>query len=138
MLNFKPTVMKKKLLVMPIILLVVLVIVNWGCEKEEEDDYCQAFDITAIAPQCEIPTVCCPLDGSDCYYVNPDGSDYYCDSNNATDNDLYGCDDAMNSYIDEQCETLKMSLADRDKLKIELSKFTRKLMMEVREKSICN
>lgn len=131
--------MKKKLLLMPAILLGILGIVNWGCEKEEEDDYCQAFEeIIAIAPQCEIPTVCCPLDGGDCYYVNPNGTDYYCDANNATENDPDGCDGAMNSYIDEQCETTKMTLADRDKLKVELSKFTRNLMLEVREKSICN
>ncbi|PKP34732.1 MAG: hypothetical protein CVT98_10600 [Bacteroidetes bacterium HGW-Bacteroidetes-15] len=129
--------MNKKLFLFPIVLLGILAIVTWGCEKEEEDDYCQAFDITPIAPQCEIPTVCCPLDGSDCYYVNPDGADYYCDASSATENDPDGCDAAMNTYIDEQCETAKMTLADRDKIKVELSKFTRKLMLEVREKSVC-
>lgn len=129
--------MNKKLILLPLTLLALLLIVNWGCEKEEEDDYCQAFDITAIAPQCEIPTVCCPLDGGDCYYVNPDGADYFCDANTATPNDPDGCDGAMNSYIDEQCSTAKMSQADIEKLKVELSKFTHKLMMEVREKSVC-
>ena len=129
--------MNKKLLLLPLTLLAILVVVNWGCEKEEEDDYCQAFDITAIAPQCEIPTVCCPLDGGDCYYVNPDGPDYLCDASTATANDPDGCDGAMNSYIDEQCETAKMTQNDMDKLKVELAKFTRKLMLEAREKSVC-
>lgn len=107
---------------------------NYSCgEDDDDDDLCEAFD--AVPASCEIPTICCPTDGGNCYYVNPDGNDYYCNSANATDNDPDGCDAAMNQYIDEQCT--KMTPAKSAAVKIDLSNFTRKLMERARLESVC-
>lgn len=130
--------MKKKIFLLPIVLLASLVFFNWGCGEEEKDeDLCQAFDISEIYPQCEIPTVCCPQDGSDCYFVNPNGENFVCNSANATDEDPDGCNDAENAYINAYCQTGKMSASDINGLKIELSKFTRQLMVQASIESIC-
>jgi hypothetical protein len=128
--------MNKKVLLLPVVLLGILMIVNWGCEKDE-DDVCEKFDAIAdLYPSCDIPAVCCPIDGGDCYIVNPTGDDYMCNKDNATPNDPDGCDQAENDYIDEKC-TSKMSAEQRKGLKKELRKFTKELMEKTRTYSIC-
>ena len=129
--------MKKRIFLLPIVLLASLVVFNWGCGEEEDDeDLCQAFE-EGIPESCEIPTICCPTDGASCYYVNPDGENYYCDTQYATDNDPDGCDPAINQYINDHCETTKMSSADKEDMQILLSKYTKQLMVEASRESVC-
>ncbi|MFO8021723.1 MAG: hypothetical protein R6U65_04590 [Perlabentimonas sp.] len=129
----------KKIFLLPMLLLGALAVITWSCEpEEEEEDLCYAFeDILAINPTCDVPTACCPLDGGDCYYVNPDGPDYYCDADLDSDENPDGCNDAMNDYIDNHCETAKMSGTQREKIIIELRMFTQDLMAKAKARSVC-
>jgi hypothetical protein len=129
--------MNKKILFLPLLLLGVLVILNWGCEKEK-DDVCESFDaLEEMYPNCDIPSICCPLDGGDCYIVNPDGENYICDKTKASEDNPDGCNDAENAYINEKCAT-KMSAEERDGLKKELRKFRHDLMEKARIYSVCH
>lgn len=126
--------MNKKLFLIPVMLMGALVIFNSCDEAEDDDELCQAFD--AVPEQCEIPTVCCPTDGGDCYYVNPDGENYLCDATLDSDENPDGCNDAMNQYITDHCT--KMPEAKSVALKADLSKFTKQLMEKARLYSVCN
>lgn len=129
--------MKKKIFLLPLTLIGLLLVFNWGCEKdEEEDELCEAFD--GLPEYCEIPTICCPTDGGDCYYVNPDGDNYYCDANLATENDPDGCAQAENAYINDHCDTAKVSYAVKMQMHKDLSQFTKKLMEKAKAQCVCN
>ncbi|HKK60897.1 MAG TPA: hypothetical protein VJ937_15560 [Salinivirga sp.] len=128
--------MKKKIYLLPLSLLAIFLAFNWSCETEDEnDELCEAFD--GLPEYCEIPTICCPTDGGDCYYVNPDGENYYCDSDLATDTDPDGCAQAENAYIDDHCDTTAVTKSIRAEMHKDLSQFTRKLMQKAREQSVC-
>jgi hypothetical protein len=128
----------KKIFFLPLTLLGILAIVVWSCEPiAEEEDVCQSFEVIEdLYPGCEIPSICCPTDGGDCYIVNPSGDDYYCDASNATEEDPDGCAAAEDQYIDEKC-TSKMSDKERENLKMDLRRFTQELMAKARANSIC-
>ena len=129
--------MKKKIFLLPLTLIGLLLVFNWGCEKdEEEDELCEAFD--GLPEYCEIPTICCPTDGGDCYYVNPDGDNYYCDANLATENDPDGCAQAENAYINDHCDTAKVSYAVKMQMHKDLSQFTKKRMEKAKAQCVCN
>lgn len=122
--------MRKKLLIAPFALGAILALLTWGCQKDDED-VCQKFE----PPQCEIANVCCPTDGTNCYYEVGDNK-YYCDKNKATTSDPDGCDEAENQAIAVLC-----AAASPDQLmsaKVELSKLTRKLLQEARSFSVCH
>lgn len=111
-----------------------------ACE-EKKDDVCQRFDaIQQINPTCDIPSVCCPQEeGGNCYYVSSSGKKYYCNSSLATTNDPDGCNQAQSQYIAENCQAAKMSAGDVEKLKLEMTKFTRELLEKARHYSVfCN
>ena len=135
----KITTMKKRIFLLPIILLASLVIFNWGCgEEENEEDLCLFVDISEYYPQCESPTICCPTDeNQDCYIVNPDGENFMCDADLATEGDEDGCAEAENAYIDAYCITGKMSASDIEGLKIQLSRQIKQLMIEASRQSLC-
>lgn len=127
--------MNKKIYLFPIILMGAFVLFNYGCdEAEDNDDLCQAFD--AVPESCEIPTVCCPTDGGNCYYVNPDGNDYYCDATLDSDTNQDGCNDAMANYLRDHCT--KMTKSEIASVKANLSAFTKELMQKARMYSVCN
>lgn len=131
--------MNKRIFLLPIILLATLVFFNWGCDNAQNDELCEAFDLPPGYPECDIPTICCPTDQGDCYYVNPDpdGENYYCDASTATEEFPNGCEQAENTYITEHCAKKSMSAEQINNLKYELSKFTKQLMVEANRESIC-
>ncbi|MDD4746742.1 MAG: hypothetical protein RBR35_10720 [Salinivirgaceae bacterium] len=128
----------KKLFLLPLTLLAILTLVVVSCEEKKNDDVCLAFEeITAINPSCEIPSVCCPVEVGNCYYVAPNGDEYKCDATlNSTENPD-GCNDAMNEYIENHCETTKMDKATHNKLVLALSKFTQQMLIKARNYSVC-
>lgn len=122
--------MRKKLLLVPVLLGGLLAFLTWGCEKENKD-VCEKFE----PPQCEIANVCCPTDGSNCYYDVGD-TKYYCDKTKATSSDPDGCDEAENQAIAALC-----AAASPDQLmgaKVELRNLTAKLIKEARMYSVCH
>ncbi|MFO7863366.1 MAG: hypothetical protein R6U85_05155 [Salinivirgaceae bacterium] len=126
--------MKRKLLILPFMLLGAFLFFNYGCEEDkDEDDMCQAFN--AVPEQCEIPTICCPTDGGDCYYVNPDGGDYYCDAALDSEDNPDGCNTAMDNYMNDHCS--KMTKSEMVSVKADLSAFTKQLMEKARFQSVC-
>ena len=127
--------MKKKL-ILPFALAATFAIAFWGCDPAGEDEYCEQFDITAVAEQCEIPSVCCPDDGSDCYILAIDETKYMCDKTTASGTDTNGCSDATNAYIDAKCTT-KVTAEQRAQIIREMNHFTAVLMARARENSIC-
>ncbi len=129
--------MKKKIYLLPLAMLSLLFVFTIGCEEdtEEEEDLCQMFE--GVPEECEIPTICCPVDGGDCYYVNPDGGeDYYCDADLDSEENPDGCNGAMDEYINNHCS--KMTKSTETALRADLTKFTKKLMEEARLYSVCN
>jgi len=127
--------MKHKIYLLPLALLSALILITWGCEKEEEEDVCEIFDITAKS--CDPATICCPLDGGNCYIVNPEGEDFYCDADAATETDPEGCDAAYTAYIEQFCPP-NISKVDTEVVKKEIRAHIRKLMEEARTYSVCN
>ncbi|MDA3867979.1 MAG: hypothetical protein PF489_14705 [Salinivirgaceae bacterium] len=121
--------MKRNLLILPFILLGAFVFFNYSCEEEKEDDLCEAFDISEIYAQCETPTSCCPPDGGNCYYVNPDGANYMCNGDD--------CETALDNYIDDHCAKKSISNEEIKVLKAKLSVFTKQLMEKARLQSVC-
>lgn len=121
--------MKTKLF-LPLIILASFSLLFIGCEPVEEDESCDIFDsIEEIAPQCEIPSVCPPDEGSSNYYILAlDGTKYFCN--------LEDCSDATNNFIDEKCGD-GVTAEQRDIIIMEMSKQTIILMERVRESSIC-
>ncbi len=126
--------MKKKIYLLPLVLLSLLFVFTIGCEEEEEPDVCDMFE--GVPEECEIPTFCCPYDGGDCYYVSQGGENYYCDADQATENDPDGCDPAMDEYINNHCT--KMAKSTETALRADLTKFTKKLMEKAKLYSVCN
>ncbi|MFO7864491.1 MAG: PKD domain-containing protein [Salinivirgaceae bacterium] len=107
---------------------------NYIKVSEEEIEYfCQALD--GVPENCEIPTICCPSDGSDCFYVNPDGEDYYCDVTQASDSNPDGCNEAIDNYINDHCS--KMPKSEMIPITIKMSAFTKKLLEKARRQSVC-
>lgn len=132
--------MKKRIFLLPIVLLASLLVFNWGCgEEETNDELCEAFSLPPEYPECEIPTICCPTDEGSCYYVNPDpnGENYYCDPNTATDEYPNGCQGAENSYIDAHCAKKSMTPEKIKNLKYQLTQFTKELMVKASKNSVC-
>ena len=127
--------MKHKINFLTLALLSALILITWGCEKEEEEDVCEIFELTAKS--CGPATFCCPLDGGDCYLVNPDGEDFYCDADAATEDDPDGCAAAEAAYIAAFCSK-DISKADAEIVKKEIRAHIRKLMEEARTYSVCN
>lgn len=122
--------MRKKLLFAPFVLGAILALLTWGCEKEDKD-VCQKFE----PPQCEIANVCCPTDGSNCYY-DVGETKYYCDKTKATSSDPDGCDEAEDKAIAALCAS-----ASPEQLmaaKVELRSLTAKLLKEARTYSVCH
>jgi hypothetical protein len=121
--------MEKRIFLLPILLLASLVLFNWGCGEEEEKDEEICEQYSEVPETCDIPTVCCPTDGS-CYFTHTaSGTQYTCDGDD--------CSVAMNTYISTHCETAKISAGDIEKFKIELSDFTRQLMVQASSESVC-
>ncbi|HZJ74683.1 MAG TPA: hypothetical protein VFC87_07755 [Perlabentimonas sp.] len=115
---------------LPLIILASFSLLFIGCNPVEEDDSCDIFDIIEeIAPQCEIPSVCPPDEGSSNYYILAlDGTKYYCK--------LEDCNDATNTFIDEKCGD-GVTAEQRAEIIMGINNHTRILMERVRESSIC-
>ncbi|MDD2277596.1 MAG: hypothetical protein PHD06_03855 [Bacteroidales bacterium] len=128
--------MKRKIYLLPLALLSTLILITWGCEKEKDEDVCEKFELTAKV-QCGPATLCCPTDGGNCYIVNPDGADFYCDIKNATTSDPDGCAAAEAAYIAMFCSK-GISNAEQEIVVKELRLHFRKLMDEARTYSVCN
>ncbi len=129
----------KKILFVPLTLLALFAFVVVSCEETKKDDVCQAFNaITQTYPGCEVPSVCCPVDEGNCYYVAPDGTRYTCNASQATTEDPDGCLTAQNQYIAANCETSKMDASGRERLVLELTAFTRQMMLKARNYSVCH
>lgn len=129
----------KKIVFVPVMLLALLAFVVVSCEETKEEDVCQAFNaITQINPSCAIPSICCPVDEGNCYYVAPNGTRYTCNASQATTEDPDGCLNAQNQYIAANCETSKMDGATRERLVLELTAFTRQMMLKARNYSVCH
>ncbi|HOG19711.1 MAG TPA: hypothetical protein PKW37_04640 [Salinivirgaceae bacterium] len=127
----------KKIEFLPLLLSALIMAVAVSCSDPKEEEFCQEFELVTN-PSCEAPTVCCPEEGN-CYYLaTSTGKKYPCDASQATENDKNGCDKAENDYINENCDTTKMSVADRKSIKLELTAFTRKMMVKARNYSLCN
>ncbi|QKG78922.1 hypothetical protein [Tenuifilum thalassicum] len=122
--------MRKKLLFTPLILGLVLAMLNWGCEKDE-NDVCQLFE----PPECEIANVCCPTDGGDCYYEVGDQK-FVCDKTKATENDPDGCADAESQAIEVLCGTA--STQGKMYAKAELQRLTAQLLQQAKMYSVCH
>ena len=129
--------MKKKIFLLPLLLAGVFGIVFWSCvPMEEEDDMCLAFELPDDYLSCDKPTICCPMDESDCYIVNPDGDNYYCDKTQATEDDPDGCSAAENNYINDKC-TSKLSPEQQKELKKLLNSYIKEMMAKARNYSVC-
>lgn len=128
--------MMKKIYLLPLALLSALILITWGCEKDKDEDYCKKFVLTAKI-SCEDATLCCPTDGGDCYIVNPDGANFYCDARTATPSDTDGCNAAEAAYIAKFCSK-DISKTEEEIVKIELRQQFRTLMEEARTCSVCN
>ncbi len=129
----------QKIKIYPLLLSLVCVTLLISCENTKSPDVCQTVDaITEINPSCEIPSVCCPVDQGNCYYVSPDGKHYICDASMASEANPDGCNTAQNQYIEENCETSKISAANREAIKLELSALTREMMLKARNFSLCH
>ncbi len=129
----------KKIKFYPLLLFVFVAAFAVSCKETKEDDFCQAFSaIIDINPSCEIPSVCCPVDEGNCYYLSPDGKKYSCDASQASSTNPDGCNLAQEKYIEENCETTKMSAANRESIKLELTALTRQMMLKARNFSLCN
>lgn len=128
--------MMKKIYLLPLALLSALILITWGCEKDEDEDVCVLFVLTAKV-SCEDATLCCPTDGGNCYIVNPEGADFYCDIEDATTSDPDGCAAAEAAYIAEFCSK-GISKTEEEIVKIELRQQFRMLMEEARTYSVCN
>lgn len=115
---------------LPLIILASFSLLFIGCEPIEEDDSCDRFDmIVEIAPQCEIPSVCPPDEGSTNYYIlASDGTKYHCK--------LEDCNDATLKFIDEKCGE-GVTAEQRAEIVMGINNHTRILMERVRESSIC-
>ncbi len=123
--------MKKKL-ILPFALVATFAIAFWGCEPTGEDEFCEQFTVIEdVAPQCEIPAVCCPDDGSACYIQANDQTKYMCSGTSSS-----SCDEATNNYIDAKCSS-KVTAEQRAQIIQEMNHFTAVLMARVREYSIC-
>ncbi len=122
--------MKKKLLLLPLTLFAVLVLLNWGCDKLN-DDVCSAFE----PKNCEAANSCCPTDGGNCYYEY-NGTKYYCDKSKATSSDPDGCDEAESKVISAICSA--NSKIDILAIKASMRSHIQKLMKEARAQSVCN
>lgn len=128
--------MKKKIYLLPFALLSALILILWGCEKDKDEDVCALFVLTAKV-SCEDATLCCPTDGGNCYIVNPEGADFYCDIKNATASDPDGCTAAEAAYIAQFCSK-DISKTEEATVKKELRQHFNKLMKEARTQSVCN
>jgi hypothetical protein len=129
--------MKKKIFFLPLILAGVFGIVLWSCDStSEEEDLCLAFELPDEFLTCDEPTICCPMDEGDCYIINPDGANYYCDKDLATTNDPDGCSDAEDRYINEKCTT-KMSPEQTKEMKKLLNSYIKEVMEKARINSVC-
>ena len=128
--------MKKRKL-FPLALLATFSVALWSCEPVANDDYCDIFEvIETIHPQCEVPSVCCPDDGTDCYILALNGDKYMCDKTTAEGTDTNGCNDATDDYIDAKCTT-KVTAEQRAQIIQHMNSFTVMLMSRVRENSLC-
>lgn len=129
--------MKKKIFFLPLILAGIFGIVLWSCEPvTEEEDLCLAFELPDEYLSCEEPTICCPLDDGNCYIVNTDGANYYCDKTEASETDPDGCSTAEENYINDKC-TAKMSPEQTKEMKMLLGSYIKEVMAKAREYSIC-
>ena len=63
---------------------------------------------------------------------------YSCDASQASSTNPDGCNLAQEKYIEENCETTKMSAANRESIKLELTALTRQMMLKARNYSLCN
>ena len=126
----------KKLFLVPLTLLALLAVVVVSCEEEKNDDVCNSFE--EINPLCEIPSFCCPIDVGNCYYVAPNGDEYKCDATQTSQENPNGCNAAMELYIAAHCGTSKMDQATHGKLVLELSNFTRQIMIKAQNYSVCH
>ncbi|HPW66312.1 MAG TPA: hypothetical protein PLY32_04265 [Salinivirgaceae bacterium] len=125
----------KKIKFYPFLLSAFVAVVAVSCVDIEGEEFCQEFELVTN-PTCEFPTVCCPDEG-DCYYLAPStGKKYPCNSSLATANDKDGCNLAQERYIEDNCDT-KISAADRKAIKLELTAFTREMMLKARNYSLC-
>ena len=129
----------KRLFLLPMALFALFAVVLVSCETEADDDVCDAFDaISEISSSCtQIPTVCCPIETGNCYYSNEDGDRYECDATLASENNQDGCNDAIQAYITANCGSGKMDDATHGKLVLEMSNFTRQMMVKARNYSVC-
>ena len=109
-----------------------------GCDSTEEEDSCEMFYVIEdIAPQCEIPSVCPPDENSSIYYIlAQDGKKYYCDPEAASDTNQNGCNDAINTFIDEKCGE-GVTAEQRFEIVMQMIVHTQALMERVRLNSIC-
>lgn len=124
-------------ILVPLFLSGLLGLVLWSCDPKVEEDVCLAFDLPTEYLACEEPTICCPLEEEgNCYIVNNEGDNFYCDKTTATDADPDGCDKAENDYITAKC-TAKMSPTQAKELKMLLSQYTKEVMAKARAYSIC-
>lgn len=129
--------MKKKLFLIPLFVAATLMTIGWGCDRTKpEDDFCEAFPLVAKV-NCDDATVCCPVDGGNCYVVNPNGGNFYCDITKATEQDPDGCDEAIQAYIDEFCSK-GMTKEQEAEVKQELRQHFQTLMTKARHYSVCN
>lgn len=129
--------MKNIKILIPLILSGFLGLVLWGCNPKVEEDVCLAFELPTEFLACEEPTICCPLEEEgNCYIVNDEGENYYCDKTTATDADPDGCDKAEDQYIAAKC-TSKMSSEEAKELKMLLRQHTKEVMTKARAYSIC-
>lgn len=126
---------KRKLF--PLALLATFSVALWSCEPTANDDYCDKFDVIAETnPSCEIPSVCCPDDGTDCYILAINGDKYMCNKTTAQGTDANGCNGATDNYIDAKC-TAKVTAEQRAQIFQQMNNFTVMLMSRVRENSLC-
>jgi PKD repeat protein len=123
--------------------LILTVSNNYGSDSETKEDYIEVSEevevlceaIEGVPENCEIPTFCCPSDGGNCFYVNPDGEDYYCDVTQASDSNPDGCNEAIDNFINDHCS--KMTKPEMVPVTNEMSAFTKKLLEKARAHSVC-
>lgn len=128
--------MNKKIYLIPLLLATILFAITWGCKPEEQEDVCEAFDLVAKV-DCDVATICCPIDDGNCYITNPDGGEnFYCDKTKATPSDPDGCSEAEAAYIATFC-TKGITKEQEAEVRYELQQHFKQLMTKARHYSVC-
>lgn len=127
--------MKTKIYLLPLALLSALLLITWGCEEGKTDeDVCEQFPL--VVKSCGPATLCCPTDGGNCYIVNTEGDNFYCDDKKATNSDPDGCAEAEAAYIAKYCSK-SITKAEEALVINELRQHFQNLMEEARTYSVC-